>query len=153
MVYDQCEEVDAGHGRIETRKCIVLPLMYLHHFKLKWKGLESLILIESQREINGHIESEQRYYISSIPFNANLIMTSIHQHWGIENRLHWVLDVVFREDDSRIRKDYGAENFAVIRHIALNLLKQEKSNKFSLKRKRYMATLGTQYLEKILEIV
>lgn len=153
MVYDQCEEVDAGHGRIETRKCIILPLMYLHHFKLKWKGLQSLILIESQREINGHIESEQRYYISSIPLNANLIMTSIRQHWGIENRLHWVLDVVFREDDSRIRKDYGAENFAVIRHIALNLLKQEKSNKFSLKRKRYMATLGTEYLEKILEIV
>ena len=153
MVYDQCEEVDAGHGRIETRKCIVLPLMYLHHFKLKWKGLQSLILIESQREINGHIESEQRYYISSIPLNANLIMTSIRQHWGIENRLHWVLDVVFREDDSRIRKDYGAENFAVIRHIALNLLKQEKSNKFSLKRKIYMATLGTEYLEKILEIV
>lgn len=150
MVYDYCEEIDSGHGRIETRKCTVLPLMYLHQFKLKWRGLQSLILIESRREVNDQSQIEQRYYISSLPMNARLLMTSVRQHWGIENRLHWVLDVVFREDDSRIRKDYGAENFAVVRHIALNLLKQEHSNKFSIKKKRYVATLNPQYLEQIL---
>ena len=151
MVYDQCEEIDSGHGRIETRKCTVLPLMYLHQFKIKWRGLQSLVLIESRREINDQIQMEQRYYINYLPMKANLLMTSIRQHWGIENRLHWVLDVVFREDDSRIRKDYGAENFAVVRHIALNLLKQEHSNKFSIKKKRYVATLNPEYLEKILQ--
>ncbi len=125
--------------------------MYLHQFKLKWRGLQSLVLIESRREVNNQIQIEQRYYISYLPMNAHLVMTSVRQHWGIENRLHWVFDVVFREDYSRIRKDYGAENFTVIRHIALNLLKQEHSNKFSIKKKRYVATLNPQYLEKILQ--
>lgn len=151
MIYDSCEEVDAGHGRIETRKCIVLPLMYLHQFKLKWKGLQSLVLIESKREIKNQTQTEQRYYISSLPPKAQLLGPYIRQHWGVENRLHWVLDVVFREDDSRIRKDHGPENVAVMRHMAINLIKQERSNKFSIKKKRYLATLDVTYLEKILE--
>lgn len=151
MVYDQYEEVDAGHGRIETRQCIVLPLMYLHQFKMKWKGLKNLILIKSKREIKGKVETESRYYISSLSAEAKPLATFIRQHWGVENRLHWVLDVVFREDDSRIRKGHGAENMAVIRHMAINLIKQDKSSKFSIKKMRYMATLDVSYLEKILE--
>lgn len=151
MVYDQYEEIDSGHGRIETRKCTVLPLMYLHQFKLKWRGLQTIVLIESRREIREHIQHEKRFYISSLPMKASVLMDVIRQHWRIENQLHWTLDVVFREDESRIRKDFGAENFAVMRHIALNLLKQEQSNKWSLKKKRYVATLNSGYLEKILE--
>ena len=77
MVYDQCEEIDSGHGRIETRKCTVLPLMYLHQFKIKWRGLQSLVLIESRREINDQIQMEQRYYINYLPMKANLLMTSV----------------------------------------------------------------------------
>ena len=151
MVYDQYKEIDSGHGRIETRQCTILPLMYLHQFKLKWRGLQSLVLIESRREMNDQIQMEKRYYITSLPMKAHLLMISIRQHWGIENRLHWVLDVVFREDESRIRKDHGAANFAVVRHMALNLLKHEHSNKFSIKKKRYVATLNPQYLEKVLQ--
>jgi predicted transposase YbfD/YdcC len=89
--------------------------------------------------------------IISLPLHAHLIMNAIRQHWSIENQLHWVLDVVFQGDGSRIRKDFGAENFAVIRHIALNLLKQENTHNCSLKKKRYKATLSPQYLEKIRE--
>ena len=89
-VYDHCEDIDAGHGRIETRKCTVLPLMYLYQFKLKWSGLQGLVLIESRREMNNQIQMEQRYYISSLPMKAYLVLTSIRQRWVIENRLHWV---------------------------------------------------------------
>ena len=75
MVYDQFEEVDSGHGRTETRKCTVLPLMYLHQIKLKWRGLQSLVLIESRREVNDQIQTERRYYTSSLPMKAHLLMT------------------------------------------------------------------------------
>ena len=151
MVYQQAEEADGGHGRIESRKITVLPLMYLHQFKLKWQGLRSLILLESMRVINGNMQREKRYYISSLDGEPMQMLQAIRDHWGIENRCHWVLDVVFREDDSRIRKKQGAENMAVLRHMTLNLLRQEKSTQASLKKKRYLATLDVQYLEKIIQ--
>lgn len=150
MVYDHMHDIDAGHGRIQTRQCTVLPVMYLSTFKRRWKDLQSLILIESTRDINGHNQSEQRYYISSLPLNASLCLNAIRDHWQVENCLHWTLDVVFREDDCRIRKDHSPENFAVIRHMALNLLKQEPS-KASIKKKRYQATMSVDYLETLLQ--
>lgn len=151
MVVSEYLDIDAGHGRIETRKITVLPAIYLQQFQKKWAHLQSLILIESQREINGFIQQEQRYYISSLPIEAKPILGAIRQHWSIENALHWTLDVVFREDFCRIRKDFAPENFATIRHIAINLLKQEKSTKASTKKKIFKAALNTKYLEKILE--
>ncbi len=96
-----------------------------------------MVLIKSQREIKGKVEIEKRYYISSLPSEAKPLVSFIREHWGVENRLHWVLDVVFREDDSRIRKGHGAENMAVIRHMAINLIKQDKSSKHSIKKMRY----------------
>lgn len=150
MVYEQDESLDCGHDRIETRRCTILPLMYLYGFKMKWKGLQNLILIESQREIKEQIQTERRYYISSASLSAKDFSDAIRSHWGIENRVHWVMDVVFREDDCRIRKGFSAENLSVVRHIALNLLRSEKSDTFSIKKKRYLATLDQEYLKKIL---
>ncbi len=151
MVYDTDESLDCGHDRIETRRCTVLPLMYLYHFKMKWKGLQNLIMIESKREIKNQIQTEKRYYISSLSSSAKEFSEMVRSHWGIENRVHWVMDVVFREDDCRVRKGHGAENLSVLRHLAINLIRSEKSNTYSIKKKRYMATLDHAYLEKILE--
>lgn len=152
MVFSVDDDLDAGHGRIEHRKCTVLPLMYLHKFKIKWKGLQSLIMIESIRIIKGVETHEKRYYISSLSMDAKLLGSSIRQHWSVENNLHWVLDVVFKEDSSRIRKDKSAENFSVMRHMSLNLLKQEQTLNKSIKKKRYIATMDVSYLEKVLEV-
>lgn len=105
MVYDVSVESDCGHGRFEERKCTVLPLMYLYQFKLKWKGVQSLICLESKRVIKatGETTSEKRYYISSLAMDARSSLIAIRKRWGIENQVHWCLDMVFREDDSRIR--------------------------------------------------
>jgi predicted transposase YbfD/YdcC len=92
------------------------------------------------------------YYISSLNLDAKKIGESVRSHWGIENSLHWVLDVAFNEDDSRIRKDNATQNFAVLRHIVLNLLGQKKSKKFGIKNKQFLATMDNNYLAKVLEL-
>ncbi len=102
------------------------------------------------RTANGKTKIETRYFISSLPNNAKLLAQSIRQHWGIENSLHWVLDVAFREDDSRIRKDNAPQNFAVLRHIANSLLQQNKSVKTGIKNKRLKAGWDNEYLAKVL---
>jgi predicted transposase YbfD/YdcC len=99
----------------------------------KWDSLQSVGMVESVRTVNGKTTVETRYYISSLPNNAQLLGQSVRSHWGIENPLHWVLDVAFREDDCRIRKDHAPQNFAVLRHIALNLLNQEKKLRTGIK--------------------
>jgi predicted transposase YbfD/YdcC len=93
---------------------------------------------------------EERFFFSSLPGEAWRLLWAVRTHWHVENKLYWVLDMAFREDDSRIRKDHGPENFAVLRHIALNLLKQEKSSKRSIKGKRLQAAWKTKYLETVL---
>lgn len=153
MVYDINDSLDAGHGRIEERRCTVLPLMYLHQFKKDWPGLQCFVKIESTRHLKHKIERATRYYISSLPPQAQQLNEAIRRHWSIENELHWVLDVCFNEDDSRVRVGNAAENFAVIRHIALNLLKMEKTAKVGIKIKRSKAAWNPQYLLKILENV
>ncbi len=144
--------LDAGHGRIERRICRTLPATYLPKtIQSSWSGIDSIIMIESWREIKGTPQAEVRYYISSLPStDAHRLAQSIRQHWLVENQLHWVLDVVFREDDSCIHAGNAAECLAVIRHMALNLCKQEKTPRMSLKKKRYRATLDVTFLEKIL---
>ena len=91
-----------------------------------------------------------RYYISSLPSNAERILQAVRNHWSIENKLHWVLDVALDEDRSRVRKDQAPENFAVLRHIALNLLKQEKTAKGGIHAKQFQAALNEEYLLKVL---
>lgn len=151
MWYKQDETTDKKHGRIESRCYTVLPLMYLPLFKLKWKGLQSIAMVESKREIKGNVSIEKRYYISSLKPDAKVIGSIIRQHWGVENQLHWCLDITFREDDCRVRKGNAAGNFSILRHIALNLLKQETTAKVGLKIKRNKAGWNHQYLAKILE--
>ncbi|RJG27218.1 ISAs1 family transposase, partial [Massilia cavernae] len=120
-----------------------------------WSGLQSLIMIESTREIIGRNSSgktsvERRYYISSLPAKAAHLAQTVRAHWGIENCMHWVLDVAFREDDCRIRVGEAAQNFAILRRIALNLLKNEKTTKLGIAGKRLKAGWNTDYLAKVL---
>jgi len=106
-------------------------------------------MVERERHVNNNISVETSYYISSIENDAKCFSNAVRSHWGIENSLHWVLDFTFREDESRIRKDNAPENFAVLRHMALNLLKRETSFKKSIKAKRLKAGWDNDYLAKI----
>jgi len=149
--HKKAETIDGGHGRVETRHYSVLPIMYFPWLaSQKWKGLQSLIMVERTREIKDKISYEKHYYISSLKPDAEKIGAAIRSHWCIENKLHWSLDVAFREDDCRVRIGNAASNFAIIRHIALNLLKNEKSSKVGIKIKRSKAGWNNTYLAKVL---
>ena len=152
MWYRQHSTIDGGHGRVETRNYTVLPMMYLPFFKLKWKGLQSIAMVESVREIGDERTTERRYFISSLAADAKIISEAIRQHWTIENQLHWSLDMSFNEDNCRVRKGNAAGNLSIIRHIALNLLKHESSAKVGIKIKRRKAGWSQQYLAKVLAI-
>jgi predicted transposase YbfD/YdcC len=151
--YDTYETVEKGHGRIETRQCWAIPdpqgLSYIRNHS-EWKSLRSVAMVRAERSIGDSVSVESRYYISSLKGDARQLLSAIRGHWGIENSLHWVLDIAFREDDSRVRKDNAPENLAVIRHIALNLLKQEKSLKVGVKARRKRAGWDNDYLMKVL---
>ena len=154
---DYYEEHDAGHGRIEYRQCwsIKPSAVNFPSFK-KWPHLKSLIMIKSRREFKNQLTKDTedtRFYIASIEPNAKKTLTAVRQHWGIENKLHWTLDMTFREDESRIRTEASPENFAIMRHIALNLIKNDTSRKASMKRKRFMAALEDDFREAIIRQV
>jgi predicted transposase YbfD/YdcC len=118
----------------------------------QWENLHSIGLIESVRIVKGKTTIESRYYISSLPNDAQKLGESVRSHWGIENSLHWVLDVGFREDDCRIRKDNAPQNFALIRQLSLNLLNPEKTSKTGVRNKRLRAGWDDDYLTKILAV-
>ena len=148
--YDYSKTVDKDHGRIEIRECFTTDNIDWLNGKEEWKGLKTIVMLKSSRTLNGETSTEKRYYLSSLDSDADKIMASIRSHWSIENSLHWVLDLAFREDDSRIRKDHAPENFNTLRHIAVNLLKQEKSRKIGIKAKRKAAGWDEDYLISIL---
>lgn len=144
---------DKGHGRVEQRRCLAIgDPDYLAFIDPEgaWPNLRSVVLIESTRRIGTTVTTEARHYLSSLPADATALNAAIRSHWGIENRLHWVLDVVFREDDSRVRVGHAPENLAIIRHFALNLLRQESSRRASLATKRLCAALDDTYLRAVL---
>jgi predicted transposase YbfD/YdcC len=149
--HDYCETLEKGHGRIEERRCWVAgDLEWLTKYK-EWKGLRSVIMVEAEREVLGGAKSvERRYFISSLGIDAQQALGAVRGHWGIENQLHWSLDVSFGEDRSRIRSENGAENLAVLRHMGLNLLKQEKSSRRGLAGRRKNAGWNETYLAKVL---
>jgi predicted transposase YbfD/YdcC len=149
IVYDEYETVDGDHGRIETRKYVMTSDIDWLQDKENWAGLKSLGMVESTREVNGELSRDKRYYMSSLECDAEKFANAVRSHWGIENSVHWVLDIAFREDESRIRKGSAPENFAALRHIALNLLKNNKSFKGSFKTKRLNAAMDTEYLEDV----
>ena len=116
----------------------------------EWRGLRSLARVTCTCQIGDKTRSEVRYFISSLPGSAARVLRAVRAHWGIENRLHYVLDVSMNEDACRIREDHGAENFSVLRHIGLNLLGQEKTNPRGIKAKRKQAGWDNDYLAQIL---
>ncbi len=146
---DSYEQTEQGHGRVETRCAWISEELAPELTAAAWPGLRSIGMVEATRTQAGETSVEQRFYLSSLPPEAPQFARAVRQHWGIENQLHWTLDVTFREDQSRVRTGHGAENFAVLRHIALNLLRQEPSPK-SLPRKRLACALNPDYLLKVL---
>lgn len=115
----------------------------------KWKKLQTVSRIRSQRVVGEDKSCEDRYHLASLT-GAKRVLTAVRAHWGIENELHWTLDIAFDEDRCRVRKDHGPENLAVLRHISLNLLKQEKTCKRSIQGKRLLAGWQNDYLLKVL---
>jgi predicted transposase YbfD/YdcC len=143
------EQTEAGHGRIETRKVwSIRDVRWLGDLAQDWPGLRSLAMVEAPRQVGGQAATtESRYYISSLDGqSARARGASIRGHWGIENRLHWLLDMTFQEDQSRIRKGHGAENYSRLRRIALNLLRREKVIKASIRGKRKLGGWDHDYL-------
>lgn len=143
------EEIDKGHGRVEHRRYwLTEDLSSIKDLTSKWIGLKSVGMVESQRLIGDKVTIDRRYFICSLNETDNLFAKAVRRHWSVENELHWVLDVSFREDDSRIRRENGAENMATARHITLNMLRQEKTCKKGIKAKRFKAALDSDYAEK-----
>jgi len=147
---DYDKQVSKDHGRIEVRECWATEELSWLEGRERFKGLSSICVVKSQRTIGEHTTTRYLYYISSLPADAGQLAHLVRVHWGIENSLHWVLDLAFREDECRKRKDNSAENFAILRHITLNLLKQEKTCRRSIAGKRLLAGWDTNYMEKVL---
>lgn len=156
MAHDRYQKVNKGHGRLEKRQCWTLSdptcLQMLPDFE-RWQNLRTLVKVRAERRQSGQTTVKIRYYLSSLagptPGSAQTALEAVRSHWSIENEVHWVLDLSFREDASRIRKDNGPENFAVLRHIALNLLKQERSARVGIKARRLKAAWSEDYLLKV----
>lgn len=145
------EDVDADHGRVETRRIWTTDWTDWYADRKKWKNLRSFVCVESERTVGDTTSIDRRYYISDLDGrDAAVMLGYVRGHWGIENKLHWSLDVTFREDDLRQRKGHSAENLSRIRRLVLNLLRQDKSVKVGAKAKRFKASLDHEYLIKIL---
>jgi predicted transposase YbfD/YdcC len=151
--YNYAKTVNKDHGRIEIRQCwAISDPEYLATIRNRdrWHGLKSLAMIISERHIGEESEVQTHYFITSLENDAGKILNAKRSHWGVENSLHWVLDIAFNEDHSRVRKDNAPQNFAVLRHMALNLLKQEHTVKVGIKGKRLKCGWDTDYLLKVL---
>ena len=142
------ETSEEGHGRIEHRSYFLSTDLSSLSGVEKWRGLKGIGLVESERHGEGRVSIEQRYYLTSLG-DVKRFQQAVRSHWGIENQLHWRLDVTFREDESRIRRGNGPHNMGVIRHVAMNLLKGEKT-KISYRKKRVRAALNDDFRAKLL---
>ena len=147
--FEHAKTTNKGHGRIDIRECwSTSNPEYLNLIRngQNWIGLKSIAMVICTRIIDGKETRRVRFYISSLPSNADRLLHAVRRHWAIENELHWVLDVALNEDHSRVRKDQAPENLAVLRHIALNLLKQEKTAKGGIHAKQLQAAWKEDYL-------
>ena len=143
-------EWDGGHGRTECRRCWATSDLSWLEGREEWKDLKSVVMIEAERFIGDALSVEARYYLSSLPDDAPLLNEAARSHWSVENALHWVLDVTFHEDCSRIKKENAPENFGLLRRLALCLLKKEPTSKRSIKGKRLRASWDDGYLLRVL---
>jgi len=152
MALKSCGTVEKDHGRIETRRYYQSDYLDWFADKDKWEGLRSVGMVESAREIDGKTTLERRYYLSSLKLDVETFARAVRGHWGVENKLHWVMDVCFREDQSRARQGYAAENLATLRRLALNLLKREKTKKRGIRGKQLNASWDHPYLLRLLGV-
>jgi predicted transposase YbfD/YdcC len=139
------ETVDGDHGRIETRTITVIHDVDWLQQRHDWPGLKGVVIIDSSREIGAKIERQTRFYITSSILSASQIGPVIRSHWAVENSLHWVMDMVFRDDECRVRTDHAPANFTTIKHIATNLL-SKPANKHSLRSRRKIAAWDDEFL-------
>ena len=151
LAQTMAEWVEKDHGRIETRHCVVTPdLSGLGALGKDWPGLQALVMIEARRETQGEVSTERRYYLSSRLADAATLGPAVRGHWGVENQLHGSLDVTFGEDQSRMRAGHAAENFSILRRIALNLFRQDHSVKAGVKTRRLLACADDAYRQQLL---
>jgi len=141
-----------GHGRVEVRRCWAVEVAGRGIVDTAaWSHLRSVAMVEAERHVEGKVTTERRFFISSLPADAERLLAAVRTHWHIENKLHWVLDVAFEEDASRIRKGHAAENMAVVRRLALSLLKQETTSPVGTATKRLQAGWNPEYLLSVLK--
>lgn len=149
--YQSFETVDKGHGRMEIRRYRISDQIEWLQPQAEWQGLRNIGMVESERIIRGRTTRERRYYLSSLKADAKEFARAIREHWSIENQLHWSLDVSFREDHCRVWIQKAAENFALLRRMALYILKQDKTQNRSINRKRWLVAMRPDYLSVLLE--
>jgi predicted transposase YbfD/YdcC len=147
---DYFQTVEKDHGRIETRRYWQSDRLDWFADRSKWEKLTSVGVVESVREVDGEVKIERRYYLSSLPRGVQRFAAAVRGHWGVENQLHWVLDVCFGEDQSRARTGYAAENLATLRRLALNVLRRETTKKRGMKGKQKCAGWDHAYLLRLL---
>jgi predicted transposase YbfD/YdcC len=147
---ESIETVEKDHGRLEIRRYYQSAELDWFADRSKWEGLKSLGMVESVREVDGQTSIERRYYLSSLPLGVQTFARAARGHWGVENKVHWVMDVCFREDQSRARTGYAAENLATLRRLALNLLKREQTRKRGIRGKQLNAGWDHAYLGRLL---
>jgi predicted transposase YbfD/YdcC len=152
LAHDSFTTVDGDHGRIETRRYTTVAEVEWFEERGKWAKLTSFGMIESEREMDGHTTVETRYFISSLPSDAKRFAAAARGHWGVENSLHWSLDIAFREDDSRVRSGHAPENLAIIRRLALNLIKRDPQRKIGVKASRKRAGWDMDYIKNLLGV-
>ncbi|HBY92532.1 MAG TPA: ISAs1 family transposase [Chloroflexi bacterium] len=153
VVSDFHETFSRGHGRFEKRRCWAIAdpdFLFSLRDRDQWPQLHTVVKVEAERTVGQETTVETRFFIASLPHDAARLLAAVRGHWGIENRRHWVLDVACGEDHSRVRKDHAPHNLAILRHIALNLLKHERSAKLGVKNKRLRAGWDPDYLLKVL---
>jgi predicted transposase YbfD/YdcC len=151
--YAVAQTVGKEHGRLELRRACTITdpeILAYRNPQGVWADLRSIGLIEAERRIDGKVTLETRYFLSSLSGEVQAFASAVRAHWGVENGLHWILDVAFREDESRVRVGHGAENLAILRHVALNLLRQEHTAKCGVKAKRLLCGWDESYLLKVL---
>jgi predicted transposase YbfD/YdcC len=151
--HSYAETVNKGHGRIEVRRCWAIndprAFEYIRHYE-GWADLQTIVRVQRERRLPDKTELDTAYYISSLPAEADTLLMATRFHWAVENSLHWVLDVIFREDEARVRIGHAAHNMAILRQLALNIIKKDKS-KGSIRTKRFKSGLDITFLETLLD--